>query len=191
MVDGYITVQYGQNKFDVEVMGSDELDDVTESIMKQYPDFNPDDAVVRCGWIDLFGDEYNVPGFPSLGYMVPTPCALPYDEAGTLVRNLSDAVALMDNMDEDTARAFINLCYYYDEVITLGEFQDRCGTRVMDEADYALEYIENVVASGEDDALVREMLPYMDMKAFGESLLMSCNTTDPDPVTGWYWTVNE
>lgn len=189
MVEGYITVQY-QNHFDVEVMGSDELDDVTESITAQYPGFNPDDAVVLCGWIDLSGDEYNVPGFPSLGYLVPTPCALPYNEARTLVRNLSDAVALMDNMDEDTARAFINLCYYYDEVITLGEFQDRCGTRVTNEADYARDYIENM-ASGEDDALVREMLPYMDMKAFGESLLMSCNTTDPDPVTGWYWTVNE
>lgn len=187
MVDGYITVQYGHNKFDVEVMGSDDLDDVTESIMKQYPDFNPDEAVVRRCWIDLSGDEYMVPGSPSWGYMVPTP----YNEAGTLVCNISDAVALMDNMDEDTARAFINICYYYDEVVTLGEFQDRCGTRVTSEAEYAREYIENVVASGEDDALVREMLPYMDMKAFGESLLMSCNTTDPDPVTGWYWTVNE
>lgn len=186
MVDGYIMVQYGQNKFDVEVMGSDELDDVTESIMKQYPDFNPDDAVVRCGWIDLSGDEYNVPGSPPWGYMVPTP----YNEAGTLVCNISDAVALMDNMDEDTARAFINICYYYDEVITLGEFQDRCGTRITNEADYARDYIENM-ASSEDDALVHEMLPYMDLKAFGESLLLSYNTTDPDPVTGWYWTVNE
>lgn len=191
MVDGYITVQYGQNKFDVEVMGNDDLDDVTESITKEYPGFNPDDAVVRRGWIDLYGDEYNVPGFPSLGYMVPTPCTLSYNEAGTLVCNLSDAVALMDNMDEDTARAFINICYYYNEVVTLNEFQDRCDTRVTNEEDYALEYIENVVAGGEYDALVHEMIPYMDMKAFGESLLMSCNTTDPDPITGWYWTVNE
>lgn len=190
MVDGYITVQYGQNKFDVEVMGSDELDDVTESIMKQYPDFNPDESVVRHGWIELSGDDYMVPGFPPLSYMVPTEKGLPYNEARTLVCHISDAVALMDNMDEDTARAFINLCYYYDEVITLGEFQDRCGTRITDEAEYARDYIENM-ASSEDDALVREMLPYMDMKAFGESLLMSCNTTDPDPVTGWYWTVNE
>ena len=180
----YITLENGQRITikDIIKLAVEHQDGLTEALTYLVSDISG--IQITDIIIDYKGDKYPFP--ESYRYESHY---LTDEQWNSLLLDMEYMQKVLDHPHMSIPRAYINICLYKQEVLSMEQFDAANGGDVPLTIGDLIDYAKDLADNGVID-IPEDLYPYMNWEALGKSFVEGREVTEPDICTGEQWFIN-